>query len=65
MKIPSIVSVSLDCGLYPVEVGRAKVDWVSFKDNTLDIPREESSKNENNWKCVLSNKSVRALTDVA
>ena len=61
MQIPSIVSVSLDCGLRPVEVGRAKVDWVNFEDNTLDIPREESSKNDNNWKCVLSNKSFRAL----
>jgi|AntRauMinimDraft_4_1070384.scaffolds.fasta_scaffold03023_1 integrase len=61
MKIPSIVSVSLDCGLRPVEVGRAKVDWVNFEDHTLDIPREESSKNDNNWKCVLSDKSVRAL----
>ena len=61
MKIPSLVSVSLDCGLRPVEVGRAKVDWVNFEDATLDIPQEESSKNEDNWKCVLSNKSVRAL----
>lgn len=61
MKIPSLVSVSLDCGLRPVEVGRATVDWVNFEDNTLDIPQEDSSKNEDNWKCVLSNKSVRAL----
>ena len=60
-KIPSIVSVSLDCGLRPVEVGRAKVSWVNFEDHTLDIPREESSKNEDNWKCVLSDRSVRAL----
>ena len=60
-KIPSIVSVSLDCGLRPVEVGRAKVSWVNLDDHTLDIPREESSKNEDNWKCVLSDRSVRAL----
>jgi integrase len=61
MKIPSLVSVSLDCGLRPVEVKRAKVEWVNFEDATLDIPKEESSKNEDNWKCVLSNKSVRTL----
>ena len=60
-KIPSIVSVSLDCGLRPVEVGRAKTYWVNFEENSLDIPKEESSKNEDNWKCVLSEKSVRAL----
>jgi integrase len=63
MKIPSLVSVSLDCGLRPIEVGRATVDWVNFEDATLDIPKEESSKNEGNWKCVLSNNSVRALEE--
>lgn len=60
-KIPSIISVSLDCGLRPVEVGRAKTYWVNFEEGTLDIPKGESSKNEDNWKCVLSEKSVRAL----
>lgn len=60
-KVPSIISVSLDCGLRPVEVGRAKTYWVNFEENTLDIPKDESSKNEDNWKCVLSDKSVRAL----
>lgn len=60
-KIPSLVSVSLDCGLRPVEVKRAKVSWVNLDDATLDIPREDSSKNENNWKCVLSSNSMRAL----
>jgi integrase len=60
-KIPSLVATSLDCGLRPVEVKRAKVSWVNFDDHTLDIPREESSKNEDNWKCVLSERSVRSL----
>lgn len=60
-KIPSIISVSLDCGLRPIEVGRAKTYWVNFEENSLDIPKEESSKNEDNWQCVLSEKSVRAL----
>lgn len=60
-KIPSIISVALDCGLRPVEVGRAKTYWVNFEENTLDIPKEESTKNAENWKCVLSEKSMRAL----
>ena len=60
-KIPSLVSVSLDCGLRPIEVERAKTDWINFNDRTLDIPKEDSSKNEDNWKCVLSDKSIRAL----
>lgn len=60
-KIPSIVSVSLDCGLRPVEVCRAKTYWVNFEENTLDIPKDESRKNSDNWKCVLSDNSMRAL----
>lgn len=60
-KIPSIVSVSLDMGLRPVEVERATVDWVNLDNATLDIPKEESSKNEENWQCSLSRNSVRAL----
>ena len=60
-KFPSIMSVSLDCGLRPIEIKRANVSWVNFRDNTLDIPMKDSSKNKENWKCVLSNRSVRAL----
>jgi integrase len=62
-KTPSIVATSLDCGLRPVEVGRARVDWVNFDDRTLDIPKEQSSKNKDNWKCVLSERSIRSLNN--
>lgn len=38
-KVPSMVWVSLDCGLRPVEVGRARVEWVDVDNLTLRIPQ--------------------------
>jgi integrase len=63
-KVPSIVSVCLDVGFRPVEVGRAKTSWftpVMFGENELDIPREEATKNDQNWSPVLSNRTVTAV----
>jgi integrase len=60
-KIPSIVGVSLDAGLRPVEVGRAKVYWVDTENQVLRIPKEESSKNEGNWTVALSDRTSNAL----
>lgn len=60
-KIPSLVGTALDCGLRPIEVGRAKVDWVNFHTGMLDIPKEESTKNTDNWECALSERTLRCL----
>lgn len=60
-KIPSLVATSLDMGLRPIEIARAKTDWVNLDKAVLEIPAEESSKNTDNWECVLSNKAVRSL----
>jgi hypothetical protein len=43
-KIPSLVWVSLDTGLRPVEVERAVTSWVELDNGVLRIPKEESSK---------------------
>jgi len=48
-KFTSLVWVSLDAGLRPVEVGKARVSWCDTENGVLRIPREESSKNEGNW----------------
>jgi len=61
-KIPSLVAVTLDVGLRPAEVGRAVVRWVNERDNTLDIPGNEATKSDNDWKCRLSDRSMRALS---
>lgn len=48
-KIPSLVWTTLDAGLRPIEVDRARVTWVDLGNEVLRIPKEESSKNEGNW----------------
>ena len=60
-KIPSLVATSLDMGLRPIEIARATTDWVNLDNAAVEIPADESSKNSENWECVLSNKAVRAL----
>ncbi|REA01264.1 integrase [Haloferax sp. Atlit-6N] len=60
-KFASMVCVSLDCGLRPVEVGRAKVQWVDTDNAVLRIPKEESSKNRDNWIVSLRRATAELL----
>jgi integrase len=59
-KIPSIIAVTSDCGLRPIEVQRAKVDWFDLENNLMIVPKEESTKVEENWECALSEKTITA-----
>lgn len=61
-KIPSLVWVSLDAGLRPVEVERATVQWVDVQNGMLRIPKEESSKNRENWYVGLTERTANALS---
>lgn len=60
-KFASIVWVSLDTGLRPVEVGRARTTWCDIENNVLRIPREDSSKNEGNWTVGIIERTARVL----
>lgn len=60
-KYPSMISVTLDTGLRPIEVGRAKVSWVNLEDNELNIPKEESTKNEAHWNCAIKKRTTKTL----
>ena len=60
-KIPSLVWVSLDTGLRPIEVERSVVSWVDTDNGVLRIPKEESSKNRDNWIVGLRSRTARAL----
>jgi len=60
-KIPSLVWVCLDAGLRPVEVERAVTRWVDVGNEVLRIPKEESSKNSDNWVVSLRGETVRLL----
>ena len=60
-RIPSITWTSLDTGLRPIEVERARVQWVDTKNNVLRIPKEESSKNADNWTVSITERTGSAL----
>ena len=60
-KIPSLVWVSLDTGLRPIEVERATLQWVDLENGVLRIPKEESSKNRDNWIVGLREQTTKAL----
>lgn len=62
-KIPSLVAVSLDAGLRPIEVERATVSWVDTQNSVLRIPKDESSKNRENWTVSIRNQTARALAN--
>ncbi|MGB9986208.1 tyrosine-type recombinase/integrase [Salarchaeum japonicum] len=60
-KYPSIVHASLDAGLRPIEVGRARTYWVDVDNAALRIPEEDSSKNEENWTVSLRRETAEYL----
>ena len=60
-KYPSLVHTSLDAGLRPIEVGRAKTYWVDLDNAALHIPADESSKNEDNWSVSLRRETAEYL----
>lgn len=61
-KIPSLIWTALDTGLRPVEVKRARVQWVDTRNKLLRIPKEDSSKNSDNWTVSLTERTTNALT---
>ena len=60
-KIPSLVSTSLDAGLRPIEVERAKTYWVDVPNKVLRIPKDESSKNVENWVVSIQERTAEML----
>lgn len=60
-KFPSMVWTSLDAGLRPIEVERARTSWVDIDNAVLRIPRAESSKNDGNWTVSLQDRTAKAL----
>lgn len=60
-RYTSLVWTSLDAGLRPIEVGKAKMSWCDTENGVLRIPREDSSKNEGNWTVSLTDRTATAL----
>jgi integrase len=60
-KYTSIVYASMDAGFRPKEVGRAKVSWLDLENNLFRIPKEESTKNHENWHVAMSDRTANIL----
>ncbi len=60
-KIPSLVWVSLDAALRPIEVERAVTTWVDLDNGLLRIPKEDASKNDAHWQVGLQERTVEIL----
>lgn len=60
-KVPSLVHVTLDVGLRPCEIERAKVSWIRLEKNELYIPKQEAAKSSDNWNVTLLPKTTRIL----
>ena len=60
-KTPSLVWVSLDAGLRPIEIKRAELSLIDVENSVLRIPREESSKNTENWIVGLRDQTADML----
>lgn len=62
-KTPSLVWTAMDAGLRPIEVERAKVSWIDLDNGVLRIPKQESSKNTENWTVSLLDRTVYFLEE--
>jgi site-specific recombinase XerD len=60
-KFPSLVWVSLDAGLRPIEVSRVKTHWIDCDNAVLRIPADESAKNEDNWIVSLQSRTAEMV----
>jgi len=60
-KVPSLVWVSLDAGLRPVEVERASLNWVDTQNSVLRIPKRDSAKSRDNWVISLRERTSTFL----
>lgn len=60
-KFVSLTWTSLDAGLRPIEVERAKVSWVDVENQRLVIPKEDSAKSDEIWRVSLRSDTTDML----
>lgn len=60
-KYPSIIAVTSDLGLRPIEVGKMKKSWISLQREEITFPSKEAVKSKSSWTCEISSKSRNAL----
>jgi integrase len=60
-KFPSMIYTAMDAGFRPAEVGRATTSWLDLENQMLRIPKEDSTKNTENWHVALSERTTEML----
>lgn len=60
-KVPSLVWASLDAGFRPIEVGRARVAWVDLGAGVMRVPKQQATKNEQDWVIGLQDDTTEFL----
>ncbi|WP_254863135.1 tyrosine-type recombinase/integrase [Halovivax gelatinilyticus] len=60
-KYPSLIYLSLDTGLRPIEVATAKVEWVNLSKETLEVPKSDSVKNDARWENPITSRTADTL----
>jgi integrase len=60
-KYTSMIHTALYAGLRPIEIKRSNTHWVDTENNVLRIPREESSKNRENWIVAIKEETGQIL----
>lgn len=61
-KFVSLVWTSLDTGLRPAEVEKAKRGWVEVANRRLTIPAKDSVKNDGTWRVSLRDDTTKMLS---
>lgn len=62
-EIASLVLTSLDAAFRPVEVQRARPEWVDIDNRLLRIPREDAAKSQDNWRVSITDRTANALDE--
>jgi site-specific recombinase XerD len=60
-KFPALIAASIDLAFRPIEIKRSNTRWLRLHEKKVVIPKDESSKGEETWECVLSERSAHAL----
>lgn len=60
-KYVTLVSVSLDTGLRPAEVGNAKTSWLDIDNAVLRIPSDQATKSRESWIVSLRDTTAEML----
>lgn len=62
-KLPSLISVALDCGCRAEMINRLEVGQINLKTRRLTTPPEKAVKNDTSWDNELTDRSVTCLKE--